>query len=87
MKWRYRKKFEKGELVLNTKRFLGYDKDKAGDLVINPAEAEIVKRIFNEYLAGNGAFKLAKLLNLEGIPTVTGSRWNESSVRDILKNA
>lgn len=26
VKWRYRKKFEKGELVINTKRFLGYDK-------------------------------------------------------------
>lgn len=86
IKWRYRKKFENGELVLNTQRFLGYDKDAAGNLVINPKEAEIVKRIYTEYLAGDGSFKIAKRLESEGVPTVTGSRWNELSILDILKN-
>lgn len=86
MKWRYRKKFENGEIVINTKRFLGYDKDANGNLVINSKEAEIVKRIYSEYLAGDGSFKIAKRLKAEGIPTVTGSRWNEASVLDILKN-
>lgn len=69
-----------------TKRFLGYDKDEYGDLVINPDEAEIVKRIYTEYLNGNGMLKISKLLNSEGVSTVTGSRWNEASIRDILKN-
>ncbi len=50
------------------------------------AEAEIVRRIYAEYLAGNGSFKIAKLLDAEGIPTLTGSKWNESSILDILKN-
>lgn len=86
LKWRVKKKFERGELILNTTRFLGYDKDEHGDLIINPEEAEIVKRIYEEYLAGNGSFKITKLLNTEGIPTVTGSSWNETSVRAILKN-
>ena len=86
IKWRYRNKYEKGELIINTTRFLGYDKDEYGDLIINPTEAEIVKRIYEEYLAGNGSFKIAKLLNSEGIPTVTGSKWNDTSVRGILKN-
>lgn len=44
LKWRVKKKFERGELIINTTRFLGYDKDEYGDLVINPKEAEIVKR-------------------------------------------
>lgn len=86
IKWRYRKKFEKGELVINANRFLGYDKDEYGDLIINPKEAEIVKRIYKKYLEGNGIFKIVKLLNSDGIPTVTGSRWNEASVRTILRN-
>ena len=86
VKWRYRKKFEKGELVINTTRFLGYDKDEHGHLIINEKEAEIVRRIFTEYLAGHGSFKIAKLLNSEGLPTLTGSKWNESSVLNILKN-
>jgi len=86
VKWRYRKKFENGELVINTQRFLGYDKDNTSQLIINSKEAEIVKRIFTEYLAGHGAFKIAKLLNSKGIPTVTGAKWNESSILDILRN-
>jgi len=86
VKWRYKKKFERGELVINTNCFLGYDKDEYGDLTINLDEAEIVKRIFEEYLAGNGSFKIAKILNSEGIPTVTGSKWNDTSIRAIIKN-
>ncbi len=86
VKWRYRKKFEKGDVVINTSRFLGYDKDEYGDLVINIDEAEIIKRIYKEYLAGNGSFKIAKILNAEAFPTVTGAKWNETTIRDILKN-
>ncbi|WP_164850229.1 recombinase family protein, partial [Clostridium prolinivorans] len=52
LKWRVKKKFERGKLIINTTRFLGYDKDEYGDLVINPKEAEIVKRIFEDYLKG-----------------------------------
>ena len=74
-----------GNLFINTNRSLGMTRMKWG-LIINPTEAEIVKRIFEEYLAGNGVFKIAKLLNAEGVPTVTGSKWCESSILEILKN-
>lgn len=85
-KWRFRKMFENGELFINTTRFLGYDKDKNGELVINKKEAEIVKRIYLEYLNGNGSFKIANMLNEESIPTVTGAKWHDSTVLTILKN-
>ncbi|QGT99489.1 Site-specific recombinase [Candidatus Syntrophocurvum alkaliphilum] len=86
IKWRYHKKFKNGELVINTNRFLGYDKDENGDLIINEKEASIVRRIFQEYLSGKGTFKIAKLFNQEGIPTVTGSKWNETTILAVLKN-
>lgn len=86
IKWRYRKKFENGELVINTKRFLGYDLDENSGLVINQEEAKIIRRIFTEYLAGNGICKIARLLNEEGFPTVTGTKWSETSILDMLKN-
>lgn len=86
VKWRVKKKFEKGELIINTSRFLGYDKDEYGDLTINLNEAEVVKRIYSEYLLGNGTFKIAKILNAERVPTVTGVKWSDSSVLQILKN-
>jgi site-specific DNA recombinase len=86
LKWRARKKFERGEMIINTNRFLGYDKDKYGDLVINSKEAEIVKKIYAEYLSGKGSFTIAKELNQEGIPTVTGRRWHDTTILEILKN-
>ena len=86
IKWRVRKKFEKGELIINTKRFLGYDKDVYGDLVINQKEAKIVRRIFEEYLSGKGSFIIAKELNKEHISTVTGAKWHDTTVLEILKN-
>jgi len=86
LKWRVKKKFERGELIINTTRFLGYDKDEYGDLVINPKEAEIVKRIFEDYLKGKGTFTIAKELNENKVPTVAGGRWQESTILNILKN-
>lgn len=86
IKWRIRKKFERGELIINTNRFLGYDKNENGELVINVEEAEIVKRIFEHYLEGKGVFTIAKELNADGIPTVAGGNWQESTILNMLKN-
>jgi len=52
LKWRARKKFENGELIINTSRFLGYEKDRYGNLIINQDEAKVVRRIFEEYISG-----------------------------------
>ena len=40
-KWSIRKKFERGEVMITTSRFLGYDKNEYGDLIVNRKEAEI----------------------------------------------
>lgn len=51
-KWSIQKKFQRGEVMITTERFMGYDKDKNGNLIINPKEAAIVQRIFKLYLEG-----------------------------------
>ena len=86
IKWRYRRKFQNGEVAINATRFLGYDKNKRGELVINVAQSEIVKRIFDDCLCGKGSFVIAKELNAGGIETVAGGRWHSSTVLGILKN-
>ncbi len=86
IKWMFKKKFEQGELLLNAKRFLGYDFDEYGDLVINLKEAKVVEYIFEEYLSGKGVFTIAKELNSKGVKTVTGGKWYENTVLYILKN-
>jgi len=86
IKWRYKRKFEQGEVAINTTRFLGYDKDKYGDLVINRSQAEIVERIFNDCINGKGVFVIAKELTNEGKRTICGGDWNPSTILTILKN-
>ena len=86
LKWRYRRKFEDGKVVINTTRFMGYDKNKQGDLLINPDQAEIVRRIFRDYVGGKGSFVIAKELNVEGVNTIAGGRWDSSTILNILKN-
>jgi len=58
----------------------GYATDRINKVrQINPAEAEIVKRIFNEYLNGKSIRGLANMLNDEGVPSpATGKRVFES---------
>ena len=86
IKWRYRRKFQNGEVAINATRFLGYDKNKQGELVINPAQAEVVRRIFEDTIGGKGSFVIARQLNGEGVATVAGGRWHSSTILGILKN-
>ena len=80
-------RFQQGKVLVNARNFLGYDKDEEGHLIINPAEAEIIKRIFREYLEGFSCQKIARGLERDGILTSRGnSRWHDSTVRKILEN-
>lgn len=85
-KWSIQKRFERGEGMINTTRFMGYDKDETGDLVINKKEAKIVRRIFELYLSGDGTHRIARILNEEGIKTITGGEWHPSTIKGMLVN-
>jgi len=62
-------------------RFLGYTKDDAGELVIVPEEAEVITRIYQEYLEGKSCRKIIKGLETDGILMGEGNkRWHESSI-------
>lgn len=82
-KWRIRKNFEEGRPWNGT--MLGY-RYRNGILVVEPDEAEIVRRIFREYLAGKGVEAIANGLNVDGIPTRYGNHWCKASVSGILRN-
>ena len=45
-------RFQNGEVRVNHSWFMGYIKDEEGNLVIEPSEAEVVKRIYRECLEG-----------------------------------
>lgn len=80
-------RFQQGKIMVNTTCFLGYDKDDNGNLVINPKQAEVVKRIFREYLEGKSILAICRGLERDKIKTSRGNaRWHDSSVRKILEN-
>lgn len=53
---------------------------KPGELRIEEDEAEIVRRIFTEYLAGKTPRAIAGGLNADGIPAPRGTRWAASTL-------
>lgn len=86
-RWGILRGFQNGKVFCNTTRFLGYDKDENGELVINEKEAEIVRRIYREYLEGKSYEAIAKGLMRDKIKTVTGGdKWWDSSITLILTN-
>ena len=83
MKWRIRRNFEEGKPWSGL--ILGY-RFENGQFVVVPEEAEIVKRIFREYLDGLGATAIMKGLNEDGILTRLGKPWRIEGVLKILRN-
>ncbi|WP_277407372.1 recombinase family protein [Lacrimispora xylanisolvens] len=85
-KWTIKKKFEQGEIMINTERFLGYDKDEYGGLIINQKEALVVDFLYDMTLFGLGNSRLKSLMNFLGVKSVTDVEWNESTVNGVLTN-
>ena len=59
--------------------------DAGGELVrgkreINPDQAEVVRRIFRDYVAGISPRMIATALNREGVPAPFGGKWNASTI-------
>ncbi len=52
-----------------------------GEREIIEEQAEIVRRIFREFVAGKGPQRIAADLNRDGIPSPTGQRWNDTTIR------
>ncbi|HHQ0818036.1 TPA: recombinase family protein [Listeria innocua] len=80
-------RYQQGKVQVNHKRFMGYTKDEDGNLIIVPEEAEIIKRIYREYLEGQSLVGIGRGLEKDGILTAAGKpRWRPESVRKILSN-
>ncbi|MGC0321112.1 site-specific DNA recombinase [Bradyrhizobium sp. USDA 326] len=51
-----------------------------GDRTINKAEADVVRRIFADYLCGKSSRTIAFELNREGVPGPQGAEWGPSTI-------
>ncbi len=83
VKWRIRRMFAEGRP--NQGRMLGY-RMFDGQLYIIPQEADLVRKIFADYLSGMGLTTIMKKLNRSGVTTINNNKWRVGAVRDILHN-
>lgn len=84
IKWTFLKKFKNGE-VHSHQKMLGYRWEGDERLVV-PEEAEIVRFVFSEYLAGKSYVAIARELDEKGVKSVHGAEsFPSASVKLILK--
>ncbi len=75
---------EKG-LAIGGQIILGY-KVVDKKFVIDPGEAEIVRKIFEMYLNKSTMAEIIRYLNAQGVKTSMGNPYNKNSIRRILQN-
>ncbi len=79
-------RMKRGELV-GFQGCIGYDYDaKTKTLSVNEKDAEIVRYMFERYVAGIGSTVIARELNEKGIMTIRGNPWTSSSVMGVITN-
>ena len=83
-KWRVKRNFENG--IPWNGRMLGY-RMREGHYCVIPEEAELVRRIYREFLDGMGRDRITAKLNDEGIqPPAGGEQWHPQTIARILRN-
>lgn len=63
----------------------GY-RSEEGRLVSDRAQAEVVRRIFREWVEGISQYRITQRLNVTGLRTQLGRDWNQGTVGKLLKN-
>ncbi len=82
---RYR--MNEGLYKFSVRNTLGYYRDYSGVVRIEPAEAEIVKYIYESFLEGYSPTQIADSLTEQGFASPMGKdHWTSSTIRSILSN-
>jgi len=85
--WGQRKRMADGKVSVPFGSFLGYDRGKDGNLVVNEEQAKVVRLIYKLFLDGLTAYAIASELTKREIKTPTGkNKWNMSTVQSVLTN-
>lgn len=85
--WGIHRRFEQGQHKMSTKRFLGYDTDEDGKLVVNKPQAKIVVRLYEEFLSGKTVDYIARNFKAEKLKSWDGkSNWQASTFDLMLRN-
>ena len=80
-------RYQRGKISINHNWFLGYTKDEEGNLIIVLEQAEVVKRIYREYLDGSSMDQIKAGLERDGVKNGAGrKKWGTTNIKQILTN-
>ena len=73
--------------IAQWQHLFGFRRDEEKNWIVEENEAEIVRRVFKEYVEGRSLPEIAAGLTADGIPTVKNvDRWDRSVISNILHN-
>ena len=82
---RYR--MQEGLYKFTVRNTIGYYRDYTGQIKIEPAEAEIVRYIYDSFLEGASPQDIADALTEQGISSPKGmDTWKDATIKGILSN-
>lgn len=68
------------------RRIFGYGVDAEDRFVVNPAQADVVRGMFEAYAAGRSMCEIRDDLNARGVRNIRGNRWNVNTIGNVLAN-
>lgn len=87
VRWGKRQSMKSGHVTMQYKWMLGYDRGPDGKPVINEEQAEIVRFIYRQYLAGDTLRAIKAKLEAQGALTAAGKQeWTLKNLMSILSN-
>ena len=84
MKWAIKQRFKDGSYKIGCPPYGFINVD--GRMVIDERQAEVVRRIFADVLAGKASNTIAKELNQDGIPSRRGGKWEGQVITGMIRN-
>lgn len=87
VRWGIRQAMREGKVPIQYNKLYAYARGADGSPQIIPAQAEVVQRIYQQYLAGASFRMIANALEADQIPNAAGEpTWTITAVRGILTN-
>jgi len=85
--WGIRQGFKKGKVSFQYARLLGYEKGENGQPIVVKEQAEIVKKIYKNYIDGYSLVQIKKELESGKVLSPMGkTQWSQAIISGILKN-
>lgn len=87
VRWGVRQSFKQGKVTFQYKRMYGYERGEDGLPRAIPEQAAVVRRVFENYLAGSSVRDIQQMLESEGILSSCGKpEWSVSTLQNLLRN-